>query len=61
MLKTTPNTFFPGYEIFIRYRDDIVGGGLSGAYKYFTVVLDNNYVESSSGPFTHEIEDDAPH
>ena len=49
------------YEIFIRYRDDIVGGGQPGAWKNFVVVLDNKYVESSPGPFTFEIEDDDPH
>jgi hypothetical protein len=49
------------YEIFIRYRVDIVGGRQSGAKKIFTVVPDNEHVESSSGPFTLEIEDVAPH
>jgi hypothetical protein len=49
------------YEIFIRYRVDIVGGRQSGAKKNFAVVPDNKYVESSSGPFTLEIKDDVPH
>jgi hypothetical protein len=49
------------YEIFIRYRVDIVGGRQSGAKKNFAVVPDNKYVESSSGPFTLEIKDVVPY
>jgi hypothetical protein len=47
-----------GYKISIRKRDDLNKTGAPGPLKYFTVILDKNYVEKSPGPFTFEIEDD---
>ena len=46
------------YKVSIRNRDDLNKTGAPGPLKYFTVVLDKDYVKKSPGPFTFEIEDD---
>ena len=46
------------YKISVRQRDDIIDNGQAGNWKTFIVVLNKEYVETSKGPFTFEIEDD---
>jgi len=60
----SPNVFslwlkLGAYEVSIRNRDDIVGEGQTGPAVTFSVVLDEEYIEKSPGPFTFEIEDDS--
>jgi hypothetical protein len=60
----SPNVFslwlkLGAYKVSIRNRDDIVGEELGGPAITFSVVLDEEYIERSPGPFTFEIEDDS--
>jgi hypothetical protein len=60
----SPNVFslwlkLGAYKVSIRNRDDIVGEGQTGPVVTFSMVLDEEYIEKSPGPFTLEIEDDS--
>lgn len=46
------------YKVSVRQRKDMIDQGDAGTRKTFVVVLDKEYIESSPGPFTFEIEDD---
>jgi hypothetical protein len=46
------------YKVSVRQRKDMIDQGDAGTWKTFVVVLDKEYIESSPGPFTFEIEDD---
>ena len=46
------------YKVSVRQRKDMIDQGDAGTWKTFVVVLDKEYLESSPGPFTFEIEDD---
>jgi hypothetical protein len=46
------------YRLSIRHRTVLMDNALTGTWKRFVVVLDEDYVCHSPGPFTFEIEDD---